>query len=543
MNDEARFVELLFPSLAAAGGILLWQSLKQGPANLRAWMLTAVLAAVLSGCANNPPPRRPSEPLPSRAPAPAPALQPQMLPSPPAPAREMRGVWVATVRNIDWPSKPGLSVAQQQAELTNLFNLAASLKFNAVILQIRPESDALYASALEPWSATLSGRMGQPPPAAYDPLQFAVAQAHQRNLELHAWFNPFRALIKGTSTPTSNHISRTHPEWMVDYGKFLWINPARPDAREHILDVIRDVVRRYDIDGVQFDDYFYPDPETNAAGKKLPFNDDTAWRTYQAGGGSLSRADWRRSNIDAFVQGAYRVVKQEKPWVKFGISPRGMWTNSYANVFADPHRWLSNGWVDYLSPQLYWSDQVPGRAYAGLLRDWVASNPLHRHLWPGHFDSEIGADNPPKMTTQDIVRQIETTRRQPGASGDLHYSAIALLQNRGGLDNELARLYARPALVPSSPWLSWIAPAKPSLSSQWTARGLRLSWQPAAGAASWQWVLQMKIAGDWSMTVFPGNVSACVIPSAATAPQAFAVSALDRYGNLSPPAVLPYPAR
>ena len=243
---------------------------------------------------------------------------------PPQPAREFRGAWLVTVANKDWPSKPGLPVAEQKAELTGLLDRAVQLKLNAIIFQVRPSCDAMYASAIEPWSEYLTGTMGEAPQPFYDPLAFAIEEAHKRGLELHAWFNPFRALHpQGKSPVAPNHISRTHPEFVCQYGSQLWLDPGEPSVRAYVLRVILDVVRRYDVDGVQLDDYFYPYPEKDTSGRELAFPDEASWGKYGLSS-RLSRDDWRRANINWFVQGVYQNIKAAKPWVKFGISPFGI---------------------------------------------------------------------------------------------------------------------------------------------------------------------------------------------------------------------------
>src|SRR6185436_17717396 len=240
--------------------------------------------------------------------------------APPAVPREFRGAWVATVGNIDWPSKPGLTTDQQKSELLAILNRAAELRLNAIILQVRPGCDALYASSFEPWSEYLTGTMGQPPKPYYDPLAFAVEEAHKRGLELHAWFNPFRARHLSARSPiAANHISKTRPDLVRQYGKLLWLDPGEPAVQDHSIKVITDVLRRYDVDGVHLDDYFYPYRIRDGEGEHLPFNDAVSWKRYQASGGKLEREDWRRQNIDRFVERLYAAVKTEKPFVKFGI--------------------------------------------------------------------------------------------------------------------------------------------------------------------------------------------------------------------------------
>ncbi|HLZ55262.1 MAG TPA: family 10 glycosylhydrolase, partial [Verrucomicrobiae bacterium] len=300
--------------------------------------------------------------------------------SPPPPPREFRGAWLATVANLDWPSQPGMSVATQKAELIALLDHAAQLKLNAVILQVRPMADAVYASPLEPWSEFLTGRMGRGPEPFYDPLAFAVAEAHKRGLELHAWFNPFRVSLppnQARSPAALNHLSRTHTELVHRYSNLLWLDPGEPAAREHVLNVILDVVRRYDVDGVTFDDYFYPYPDKDADGHAVDFPDNASWRKYGATSG-MSRDEWRRANVNQFVQNTYRSIHALKPWVKFGISPFGIWRpgfppqiqglDTYARLYADSRLWLASGWLDYLSPQLYWPVDQREQSFPVLLQ-------------------------------------------------------------------------------------------------------------------------------------------------------------------------------
>src|SRR6476469_4909377 len=271
----------------------------------------------------------------------------QTLTTPPPVRREFRGVWVASVQNIDWPSQPGLSTQEQKDELLGILDRAVALRLNAIILQVRPAADALYASPYEPWSEYLSGRMGQAPNPYYDPLEFAVNEAHKRGLELHAWFNPYRAHHpSGKSRPSPDHISVTHPELVKRYGTHLWMDPGEPEVRAHTLKVVLDVVKRYDIDGVHIDDYFYPYKERDRRGNIIEFPDANSYRRYRSAGGQLSRDDWRRANVDSLIHQVYVGIKGIKPWVKFGISPFGLWRpgnrpqatvgfDSYAELYGD----------------------------------------------------------------------------------------------------------------------------------------------------------------------------------------------------------------
>ena len=355
--------------------------------------------------------------------------------SPPPVAREFRGAWVASVNNIDWPSRPALTTEQQKQELLAILDRCQSLKLNVVILQVRPACDALYASKLEPWSEYLTGTQGKAPSPFWDPLEFAVAQAHARGLELHAWFNPFRARHSSGTVLAANHVSKTHPALVKTYGTHLWLDPGLPEVHDYSARVILDVVQRYDIDGVHIDDYFYPYREKDAAKKDLPFPDWASWKAYQSSSGNLSRDDWRRDNVNRFIARLYREVHAAKPWVKVGVSPFGIYRpgqpaqikgfDQYESIYADPKTWLGNGWLDYLAPQLYWRIDPPAQSFPVLLKWWTENNPKHRLIVAGLNTTAIGATS--NYTTSDagnkgwpageIVKQIELTRQQPGAAG------------------------------------------------------------------------------------------------------------------------------
>lgn len=458
---------------------------------------------------------------------------------PPPPAREFRAAWIATVGNSCWPSKSGLSTAQQKAELVAILDRAAALKLNCVIFQVRPACDALYQSSIEPWSEYLTGIQGRAPSPFYDPLAFAIAEAHRRGLELHAWFNPFRAHHAQAVSPIApNHVSRTHPELVRGYGKYLWLDPGEPAVRAYALRVVMDVVKRYDVDGVHFDDYFYPYRETNAAGAKMDFPDGATWKRF-GGASGLSRDDWRRRNVDMFMNQVYQTIKAEKPWVKFGISPFGIWRpknppgitgfDAYAEIYADSLKWLREGWCDYLAPQLYWAIDPPAQSFPALLAWWIEQNVRHRHIWPGMDDLKIGEKWPPS----EIVNQINITRRYADA-GHIHWSVSALMKN-AALDAALAgEVYRQPALIPASPWLNATSPPMPKLSVS-VGKSTRVQWQSAsAKPASW-WVCQIRTNGAWATQILPG--SQVTAQFEITNPEAVALRAVDRVGNLSEPAI------
>lgn len=355
------------------------------------------------------------------------------------PAKEFRGAWVATVYNLDWPSKPGLSAEKQQAELRAILDRARGVGLNAILFQVRPAGDAMYASKIEPWSAFLGGTQGETP--GYDPLAFAVREAHARGLELHAWFNPFRAATNAKATFAKSHITRTHPEWIRPHGSLLWLDPGVPAARDYVLGVVLDVVRRYDIDGVHIDDYFYPYPAKGAA----EFADGASWKAHGVATG-LSRGDWRRDNINRFVETLYRRVKAEKPAVKVGISPFGIYRpgvpatieaglDAYGSLYCDAKLWLERGWCDYLAPQLYWSIEPAKQSFPVLLEWWRSQSKAGRPIWPGIATERIGSARP----ASEIAKQIALTRRGTDQPGHIHWNMKALMQNKGGIGGVLQR--------------------------------------------------------------------------------------------------------
>ncbi|HTX21980.1 MAG TPA: family 10 glycosylhydrolase [Candidatus Aquilonibacter sp.] len=461
---------------------------------------------------------------------------------PPAPPREFRGAWITEVAaDPDWPSKPGLSTAEQKAELIALLDRAVQLKLNAVIFQIRPACDAVYASPIEPWSEFLTGAQGKPPEPLYDPLAFAIEEAHKRGLELHAWINPFRASLASAKSPAApNHISRTHPELIRRYGSELWLDPGEPAAREHVLRVVMDIVKRYDVDGVMFDDYFYPYPEKDAAGRVLEFPDYATWKKYGTG---LSRDDWRRQNIDQFIQTVYQNIKAVKPQVKFGISPFGIWRpgfpaqikglDAYAGLYADSRKWLAEGWLDYFSPQLYWPVDAPQQSFPVLLNWWVQQNIKGRNLWPSLSAANVGG----KFPAGEIARQIEIIRAQPGASGEIFYHLKDLVDNPA-LADILRAKFAQPALVPASPWLDSTPPDKPKLVvAEYTRDHLLVRWENSGGEPAWLWVLQFRGSDDvWTTEILPaGRATATFLNPM---PEVISIRAVDRAGNLSPSAAM-----
>ena len=478
-----------------------------------------------------------------------PELQAKELP-PPDP-REFRAAWVATVANIDWPSKPGLGAEVQRSEALAILNRAQTLGLNALILQIRPAGDALYPSKLEPWSEYLTGEQGKPPQPLYDPLAFWVQEAHRRALELHVWFNPYRARHSSAKTPlVAPHIGVRQSALVKRYGDQLWMDPGEPAAAAHTLAVMADVVKRYDVDGVHIDDYFYPYPVTvppGAGGVDQPFPDEESYARYRLGGGQQQRDDWRRANVDALVQQIYTTVHQIKPWVRVGISPFGVGKpdrrpagvvgfSQYDKLYADVERWLTAGWLDYLAPQLYWQINREGLQFPVLLDHWVAENTQGRHLWPGLFTSLVTKGEPaasagPRVwPAREITEQIQLQRQRGArAGGHIHFSMAALMQDRDGLATQLQNgLYAQAALVPATPWLddASAAPAAPVL----RLVGDRITIATAAGASPARWSVWTRQNGTWRFTVLPGAQRSFALPAGA---DRVAVSAVNRLGATS----------
>lgn len=481
--------------------------------------------------------------------------------TPPAPQREFRGAWVATVANIDWPSRKDLSTTEQKTELIALLDGAARAGLNAVIFQVRPACDALYASKLEPWSEYLTGAMGKAPEPYYDPLAFAIEEAHQRGLELHAWFNPYRAHHASATSPISaNHISKLRPELVRQYGRSLWLDPGEREVQEHSLKVVLDVVKRYDVDGVHFDDYFYPYKET-ANGRELDFPDEASWRKYGAGS-KLARDDWRRENVNRFIERVNQAVKAAKPWVKFGVSPFGIWRpehpaqirgfDAYSGLYADSRKWIVNGWLDYLAPQLYWAIEPKEQSFPALLNWWNEQNPKRRHIWPGLDTTKVRAPGVAGESTnrssaragggrarsswkpEEIVAQIRLSAQQPVSAGHIHWNARSLLRS-AELQAALRRgPYAEPALVPAFRWLDSSAPAQPRVTAVVGDTSVKLRWEATGGEKLSAWVMQFRRGGKWFTDLLPRNSRERIMDGGL--PEAIAISAVDRAGNLSPPA-------
>lgn len=464
----------------------------------------------------------------------------------PDPQREFRAAWIATVHNLDWPSTYTLSPAQQRAEMIALLDLAASTGLNAVIFQVRTECDAFYKSSLEPWSFFLTGNQGVGPADGYDPLAFTIAEAHKRGIEVHAWFNPFRASATERSNKSSKHITRTHSSLMLASGSMKWGNPASDFVRQRATDVMVDVTRRYDVDGIHIDDYFYPYPKTVGGKTYDQFDDSAAYKAYRAKGGKLELRDWRRDHINNFVRTTYQSIKSTKPWVDFGISPFGIWRpgnpptikaglDAYDDICADSKLWLNQGWLDYFSPQLYWRIDSP-QNYTTLYRWWSGENKKARHLWPGIASSRILSSEDRGRPAAESVQQIDVTRQSPSpfGPGHLHWSIEALKKDRGGLRGRLREVYAQNALPPASPWLGSSAPGPVYMAAVPAAAGLQLLFKPEP-SARWR-VIQIQNGNQWTtLRMIPASQESLHLNAT---PQAIAVRNVGPSGILSVPTVL-----
>lgn len=441
---------------------------------------------------------------------------------PPQLAREFRGAWVATVHNIDWPSAKGLSAAAQQDQMRKILDKLAALRMNAVVFQVRPQADALYQSRHEPWSQWLTGTMGRSP--GYDPLEFCIREAHARGIEVHAWFNPFRALCNNSHGTCHTHVTKRSPGITKRFGSMTWCDPAAPESRQRALNAIFDVVSRYDVDGVHLDDYFYPYPSGGAR-----FDD----------GRSPAQ---RREIIDGFVKSMYDGVKSRKPWVRVGISPFGIWRpgvpsgieaglDAYEQLACDSRKWLKNGWVDYLAPQLYWRISPQKQSFPALLDWWRQQG--SRPVWPGIATERIGGSEDGRPASE-ITNQIDLSRRiGRNWNGHIHWSAKSLVTNKGGIAGKLGGTYTQPALVPPMPWLSRGAPGAPGVSAAVDGDRTTIRWVPDRSTA--KVAVQARNGSAWRTVAIPyaraGRVS---IPRA----EAIAVTAVDRFGNTSAPKVL-----
>lgn len=387
------------------------------------------------------------------------------------PKYEMRGVWVSTVVNLDWPSKKGLSVDQQKAEFIRIASAQKALGINALFVQVRPAGDAFYPSQYDPWSEYLTGKQGQAPTPFYDPLKFMIEETHKLGMEFHAWINPYRMVFDiNRSSVAENHVTKQHPDWFVTYGKQKIFNPGIPEAVKYIRGVVSDIINRYDVDGIHMDDYFYPYPEKGA------FHDEDAYKKY---GNGMPLADWRRSNCNNLVKSIHEAINTYNPMVKFGISPFGIYQNktsstpdgsntngsqAYSDLYADVLLWLKEGWIDYVTPQLYWEIGNRRADFATLI-NWWAQHTFDKHLYIG--EGLYRADEAPVSAAwrdkSEFPRHLMLDRSFPGkVQGQVLFTSKNVLNNTNGWADSLAENYYRkPAIVPPMSWINDVAPDAP----------------------------------------------------------------------------------
>ena len=402
------------------------------------------------------------------------------------PKREMRGAWIQCVNG----QFQNMGTAKMQQTLTYQLDELQKDGVNVIIFQVRPECDALYESKLEPWSRFLTGRQGQAPSPYWDPLEWMIRQCHARGMELHAWINPYRARTKSTTMLASNHIQVRKPQNCFDYDGLTILNPGIPENRDYICEVARDIVTRYDVDGIHMDDYFYPYP---AAGQTIP--DDLEFRQYN--NGFKDRGDWRRNNVNLFIEQFYKTVHKAKPWVKVGISPFGIYRNrrsseigsntnglqNYDDLYADVLLWIDKGWLDYCVPQIYWEIGHKSADYETLIRWWdqyAGKRPL---IIGEDVERTVKAADPanPSANQQGAKHRLHTM--MPNVKGTVLWYAKAAVDNIGNYGNALRHYYWRkPVLQPDMSFISKKTTKKVrKIKPVWTSDGYVLCWTPPKG--------------------------------------------------------------
>ncbi|MCS2776224.1 glycoside hydrolase family 10 protein [Bacteroides fragilis] len=401
----------------------------------------------------------------------------------PYPKREFRGAWIQAVNG----QFRGIPTEKLKQTFIDQLNSLQGAGINAIIFQVRPEADALYASQLEPWSRFLTGVQGQAPSPYWDPMQFMIDECHKRGMEFHAWINPYRVKTSLKSELSPNHLYNIHPEWFVTYNNQLFFDPALPESRRHICMVVADIVSRYDVDAIHMDDYFYPYPA-----KGMDFPDDASFARY--GGGFTNRADWRRSNVNILIQKIHETIRGLKPWVKFGISPFGIYRNekndplgsktnglqNYDDLYADVLLWARNGWVDYNIPQIYWQIGHPAADYETLVK-WWAKNTENRPLFIGQsVMNTIQNADPKNPSMNQLPRKMALERAYQTIGGSCQWPASAVVENAGKYRDALVQEYHKyPALVPVFDFMDDKAPGKVrKVKKVWTEDGYMLFWTP-----------------------------------------------------------------
>jgi len=472
--------------------------------------------------------------------------------------REFRGTWIATVANINWPSKKGLSSEEQKKEAIFILDKLSACNLNAVIFQARPQCDAMYKSELEPWSYFLSGKQGEAPEPFYDPLEFWIKEAHERGMELHVWLNPYRAHHIDGGEVSEYSIVKKHPDWVVNLKSgYWWLDPSNKEVQDHSLNVVLDITKRYDVDGIHFDDYFYPYPSYN---DDIDFPDEKSWNTYLTSGGKLNRSDWRRHNINIFIERVYNGIKNIKPHVKFGLSPFGIWRpgnpesiegfDQYEKLFADAKHWINKGWVDYWTPQIYWKIGTVKQSFPIILGWWKNENLKGRHYWPGINIVRENND----LNTQEAINQIMIIRGMlPDSPGNICWSAGPILEFKELFDALINGPYNRKALIPATNWFNNSKPATPRVNISFTDDTANVNWNLEGMENVFCWILYFKYDGRWDYKIFSKEKKSYEIPLISGIKffnsdgnevvrkyklTEIAVSSVDRISNESVPSIL-----
>ncbi len=523
--------------------------IQQKPFNLKTYSTITFLAAcllafLLTTCKTTPKPKRSSQNVP--------------------PKRELRAVWIATVENIDWPSNRNLTPEQQQQEFVALIETHRRTGINAVFVQVRAAADAFYGKGTEPWSEWLTGKQGKAPEPYYDPLEFMIDECHARGIEFHAWLNLNRVAHKSSKTFAANNVAKLHPNWILDYDSYKLFNFGLPEVRDYITETTLNIVQNYDIDGVHFDDYFYPYTVTGQTLK-----DDEAFKQY--GQHFAVKNDWRRNNIDLLIKQIADGIIATKPYVKFGISPFGVWRNkkndptgsdtqagqtSYDNLFADTKKWSKAGWIDYMMPQIYFStqfDKVPFKT----LTNWWLDNRNGRHLYIGQGAYRVGdakQTDPAWGDVSEIPNQMRFLRKQSGVNGSIFFSSKSLINNKLGFTDSLKNnFYQYPALPPTMAWKDNIPPLSPQrLQVETNRQNFTLSWtapQAAKDGEKARYYAVYRFDDDEVIDLNDPRhfLTFCYNTTSTTDPTAqknksyiYVVTALDRLHNESEPAQIKY---
>ncbi len=461
--------------------------------------------------------------------------------------REFRAAWIATVANINWPSKRNLTTEEQKAEAVSILDKMKAANLNAAIFQARPQCDALYKSDIEPWSYYLTGTQGKAPEPFYDPLQFWIDEAHKRGMELHVWLNPYRAHHSDGGEVGEQSVVKKHPELVVKLKTgYWWLDPSKKETQDYSLSVVLDIAKRYDVDGIHFDDYFYPYPSYN---NEEDFPDDASWKNYLASGGKLSRGNWRRESVNNFIYKVHKGIKEIKPNVKFGLSPFGIWRprnpesvegfDQYDQLYADAKLWINEGWVDYWTPQLYWKISTYPQSFPVLLGWWKEQNLKNKHFWPG--------------ISIDRENQIMTVRGMlPESPGNIFWSVGPILKFKELADAIVNGPYKKQALIPATPWFNNHPIVSPIVTAKVENGKVKIAWTHEKQESVFSWVVYKKYGSRWNYEILTKDKMTCEAPLVSEYKfytdsgkeqikklelTDIAVSAVDRISNESAPSI------